>query len=81
MASPAETARSSPTHLRPRPKVTYVDLSGLTAIDPAGITALLRATRRSRMVGTRLRFLRGSGQVAWVLGLCGLHDRLPFLDR
>ena len=57
-----------------------IDLSDVTMIDSAGMTALVKITRRSQMSGARVRFLRGTGQVEWVMRLCRLHDRLPFLN-
>lgn len=57
-----------------------VDLSGLEFIDSSGIAVLIAAARRSRSNEGRLRFLRGTGQVEQVMSLCGLHERLPFLD-
>ncbi len=57
-----------------------LDLSGLESIDSSGIWVLIRAARRSRMSGDRLRFLRGTGQIERVMVLCRLHERLPFKE-
>jgi anti-sigma B factor antagonist len=57
-----------------------LDMSGLDSIDSTGIWVLIRAARRSRMSGDRLRFLRGTGQIERVMVLCRLHERLPFKD-
>jgi anti-sigma B factor antagonist len=57
-----------------------IDLSGLESIDSTGIWVLIRAARRSRMSGDRLRFLRGTGQIERVMVLCRLHERLPFKE-
>lgn len=57
-----------------------IDLSGLESIDSTGIWVLIRAARRSRMSGDRLRLLRGSGQIERVMVLCRLHERLPFKE-
>ena len=57
-----------------------LDLSGLDTIDSTGIWVLIRAARRSRMSGDRLRFLRGTGQIERVMVLCRLHERLPFKE-
>jgi anti-sigma B factor antagonist len=57
-----------------------LDLSALHFIDSSGIRVLLAASERSRRDSNRLRFLRGTAQVEKTLALCGLDDRLPFLD-
>ena len=61
-------------------KEIVVDLSGLEFVDSTGIALLVKAARRSRMNGGRLRLLRGTGQVERVMTLCRLHERLPFAD-
>jgi anti-sigma B factor antagonist len=61
-------------------KEIILDLSGLESIDSTGIWVLIRAARRSRMSGDRLRFLRGTGQIERVMVLCRLHERLPFKE-
>jgi anti-sigma B factor antagonist len=57
-----------------------VDLSALQFIDSSGIKVLLAESRRSTAATNRLHFLRGTGQVEKTLELCGLTERLPFLD-
>lgn len=57
-----------------------IDLSALQFIDSSGIRVLLSAYKRSCNGTDRLRFLRGSGQVERTLDLCGVKERLPFLD-
>jgi anti-sigma B factor antagonist len=57
-----------------------VDLSALHFIDSSGIRVLMTASKRSRAGTDRLRFLRGTGQVMHAIELCGLDERLPFLD-
>jgi anti-anti-sigma factor len=57
-----------------------VDLSALHFMDSSGIRVLLTASKRSRAGTDRLRFLRGEGQVRRALELCGVEERLPFLD-
>lgn len=57
-----------------------IDLSGLEFMDSVGITAIVKAARRSKLRGDRVRFLRATGQVDRVLTLCRLNERLPFVD-
>lgn len=57
-----------------------VDLSALQFIDSSGIKVLLTESRRSTAGTNRLHFLRGSGPVERAITLCGLDQRLPFLD-
>jgi anti-sigma B factor antagonist len=57
-----------------------VDLSGLQFIDSSGIRVLLTESKRSTADSNRVRFLRGTDQVERTLALCGLDQRLPFLD-
>jgi anti-anti-sigma factor len=57
-----------------------VDLSALQFIDSSGIRVLLDASRRSSVGTDRIRLLRGTGQVERALALCGVRDRLPFVD-
>jgi anti-sigma B factor antagonist len=57
-----------------------VDLSGLHFLDSSGIRVLLAACKSSPSEANRLRFLRGTGQVERTLKLCGVDDRIPYLD-
>lgn len=57
-----------------------VDLSALQFIDGAGVCGLLAASRRSNGASGRLHFLRGTGPVERTIELCGLDERLPFID-
>ncbi len=57
-----------------------LDLSGLSFIDSSGIRLVLHADARSRTDGERLRLLPGRPRVHHVFALCGLVDRLPFVD-
>jgi anti-anti-sigma factor len=55
-----------------------IDLSGLKFIDSTGISLLTTASARSS--DGRLKLLRATGQVERVLKLCGLDEKLPFID-
>jgi anti-anti-sigma factor len=58
-----------------------VDLRKLTFIDSTGIRALVHAQRRSWQQGDRLVVVRGAGGVRRTFELCGLADRLAFVDE
>jgi anti-sigma B factor antagonist len=51
-----------------------LDLSGLDFMDGAGIGAILASQRSARLNGESFRFAGATGQVAWLLELCGLSS-------
>lgn len=55
-----------------------VALEELGFIDSSGVHALLRAERRSRRSGGRLRVLAGGRRIQSVFRLTGTEERLPF---
>jgi anti-anti-sigma factor len=58
-----------------------VDLRQLTFIDSTGIRVLVHAQHRSWQEGNRLVLVRGAGGVRRIFELCGLADRLAFVDE
>ena len=56
-----------------------IDVDELDFIDSTGLGVLLVAKRRADRDGNRLRFTRGSGQVADLFRLTALDKTLPFL--
>lgn len=58
--------------------VVLLDLSGLRFIDSSGLRFILRADRRSRDNGGRLRLVPGPPEVQRVFRLTGIEERLPF---
>jgi anti-sigma B factor antagonist len=58
-----------------------VDLRKLTFIDSTGIRVLVHAQRRSWKEGNRLVVVRGAECVRRIFELCGLADRLAFVDE
>jgi anti-anti-sigma factor len=58
-----------------------IDVNGLNFIDSTGLRVLLVAKRRADCDGNRLRFTRGSGQVADMFRLTALDQTLPFLGE
>lgn len=58
--------------------VVLLDLSALTFIDSSGLRFVLRADRRSRENGRRLRLVPGPPEVQRVFRLTGMEERLPF---
>jgi len=58
-----------------------VDLRKLTFIDSTGIRVLVHAQRRSWQDGNRLVLVRGAAGVRRIFELCGLADRLAFVDE
>ena len=57
-----------------------LDLSGLDFIDSTGIRLVVMADARSRADSNRLSLLRPSDGVFRVFVICGMADRLPFVD-
>jgi anti-sigma B factor antagonist len=57
-----------------------LDLHDVTFIDSTGIRLLVQAEGRNRSTPGRLRLMPANGQVAQILELTGLSERLPFLD-
>jgi len=57
-----------------------VDLRKLTFIDSTGIRVFVQAQRRSRQDGDRLIVVRGADGIQRIFELCGLADRLAFVD-
>jgi anti-sigma B factor antagonist len=55
-----------------------VDLDGLWFIDSTGLRALVAAARYDADGGGRLRFTRGTGDVAAMFRLTALDHTLPF---
>jgi anti-anti-sigma factor len=58
-----------------------VDLRKLTFIDSTGIRVLVRAQHRSWQEGDRLVVVRAAEGVRRIFELCGLADRLAFVDE
>jgi anti-anti-sigma factor len=58
-----------------------VDLRQLTFIDSTGIRVLVHAQRRSWQEGDRLVVVRGTEGVRRIFELCGLANRLAFVDE
>jgi anti-anti-sigma factor len=56
-----------------------LDLSGLTFMDSTGLRLVLRADRRSRGGGMRLRLVPGPPAVQQVFTITGTEKRLAFL--
>jgi anti-sigma B factor antagonist len=57
-----------------------LDLSGLDFIDSNGIRLVVMADARSRADSDRLALVRPSDGVFRVFVICGVADRLPFVD-
>lgn len=57
-----------------------LDLSSLDFIDSTGIRLVVMADARSRADSRRLSLLRPSDGVFRVFVICGLADRLPFVE-
>jgi anti-sigma B factor antagonist len=57
-----------------------LDLSGLDFIDSTGIRLVVMADARSRADSDRLSLVRPSDGVFRVFVICGMADRLPFID-
>lgn len=55
-----------------------VDLDGLWFIDSTGLRTLVAAARRNAGDASRLRFTRGTGDVAAMFRLTALDQTLPF---
>ncbi len=60
--------------------LTIVDLRELTFIDSTGLGVLIHAHQQAIERGHRLAFVRGNGQVARLLNLTGLDERLVVAD-
>ena len=58
-----------------------IDVNGLDFIDSSGLGVFVAAKRRADRNGRRLRFTRGSGQIAHLFQLTGLDQALPFLEE
>ena len=58
-----------------------LDLSRLTVIDSIGMRLILRAHRRAVLGGYRLVLVRGPDAIQRPFEICGLADRLPFVDE
>lgn len=58
-----------------------LDLSGLRFIDSTGLRLVLRAHRRSREGGARLRLVEGPPEVQRVFRVTGTESLLPFAPR
>jgi anti-anti-sigma factor len=59
-----------------RPLVVVIDLRPLASLDPVGLSAILRAARRSRREGWRLLLVRGRERVDRIFRLTRADERL-----
>jgi anti-sigma B factor antagonist len=59
---------------------TLIDLSELEFVDSTGLRLLLAANRRAELTNRDVRFTRGRGYVAEMLGYTALDQTLPFVD-
>ena len=58
-----------------------LDLTRLEFIDSTGLAVLMRADSRSANDGHSLDLTRPPSDVMRILGLCGLDEQLPFVER
>ena len=58
-----------------------IDLSDLEFVDSSGIRVLVNAHQHALETGRRFGLVNGNGQVAELLELTGLLDRLTVVDR
>lgn len=65
---------------RTSPEVIILDLRGLQFIDSCGIRVMLHAHHRAPQAGCRLLIVRGPRSVQRPFELCGLAERLPFVE-
>ncbi len=61
-------------------KLLVLDMTATTFLDSTGVTALLRADRRSLRSGSRMVVVAGDGAVRRVLELCELDGRLTIVS-
>jgi anti-sigma B factor antagonist len=62
------------------PESLVLDLSDLTFIDSSGLHATIELAYRANAQRTRLVIIPGPYPVQRAFELCGLIDRLPFID-
>lgn len=61
-------------------RAIVLDLSALAFIDSTGIRLTVRADERSRANGNRLALIRPDPRVFRAFEICGMADRLPFIE-
>ena len=65
----------------PAAKTTIIDLGDLQFMDSSGLRALIQAESALRADGCRVVVIKSSGQVAELLRLTGVADRLEMADE
>jgi anti-anti-sigma factor len=65
----------------PKAQTTIIDLGELQFMDSSGLRALLQAESALRAEGRRVVVVRSSGQVAELLELTGVSERLEMADE
>lgn len=65
----------------PKAKTTIFDLRLLQFMDSSGLRALIRAEADLRAEGVRVVVITGAGQVAELLEMTGVADRLELADE
>lgn len=58
-------------------RLLLLDLSGLSFCDARGLSALVRIANHANAAGCRYSLIAPRPQVAGILRICGLEDRLP----
>jgi anti-anti-sigma factor len=81
MASAADLEEELKVVERTPVRTIAVDLRELMFIDSTGIRVLLTAQRRLRQEGDRLVVVRGAAGIRRIFELCGLENRLAFVDE
>ena len=65
----------------PATRTTIIDLSDLRFMDSSGLRALIGVEQALRVEGGRLVVIKSSGQVADLLELTGVAERLELADE
>jgi anti-sigma B factor antagonist len=73
--------RQLSTDRGPGAKTTIIDLRDLRFMDSSGLRALIRAESDLREEGGRVVVIKSSGQVAELLNLTGVAERLEMADE
>jgi anti-sigma B factor antagonist len=71
-----ETLEDAVEHQR----LIVVDLRGLTFMDSTGLLTIVDADTAARRRGRKLVLIRGSDQIARLLELAGIADRMEIVD-
>lgn len=61
-------------------ELVIVDLRGLDFMDSTGLNTLVKGHQRAQQAGKRLGLVRGGPQVARLLSLTGIAERLTVVD-